>query len=79
MEAPQSAPEIELDRLVQEFREARKACNLPYHTITRELVAATIEKQKPELAAKLGTENIAFRVVIENGKPKLKAGLRKHN
>ncbi len=79
VEAPQSAPEIELDRLVQEFREARKACNLPYHTITRELVAATIEKQKPELAAKLGTENIAFRVVIENGKPKLKAGLRKHN
>lgn len=72
------APEVELDRIVQEFREARKACNMPYLNITRELVAASIEKKKPALAAKLGTENITFRVVIEEGKPKLKAGLRKH-
>lgn len=74
----QASPESDIDRLVSEFREARKACNLPYHTITRELVAATIDKQKPVLVAKLGTEHIAFRVVIEEGKPKLKAGLRKH-
>ena len=72
------ASEAELDRIVQEYREARKACDLPYHNITRERVAATIEKQKPLLAAKLGTENFAFRVVIEDGKPKLKAGLRKN-
>jgi len=70
--------ETDIDRLVHEFREARKACNLPVEKITRELVAASIEKQKPLLAAKLGTENFAFRVVIEDGKPKLKAGLRKH-
>lgn len=70
--------EPDIDRLVNEFREARKACNLPTENITRELVAATIEKQKPLLAAKLGTDHLAFRVVIENGKPKLKAGLRKH-
>ncbi|MDO9308677.1 MAG: MXAN_5187 C-terminal domain-containing protein [Deltaproteobacteria bacterium] len=69
---------IDLDRIVHEFREARKACNLPADKITRELVAATIEKQRPLLAAKLGTENFTFRVVIEDGKPKLKAGLRKH-
>jgi hypothetical protein len=72
------SPDAELDRIVAEFRDARKACNLPYHSITRELIAATIEKQKPALAAKLGTENFAFRIVIENGTPKLKAGLRKH-
>jgi hypothetical protein len=72
------SPESELDRIVHEFREARKACNLSYHNITRELLATTIEKQKASLAAKLGTENFAFRVVIEEGKPKLKAGLRKH-
>jgi hypothetical protein len=70
--------DADIDRLVHEFREARKACNLPVDKITRELVASTIEKQKPALAAKLGTEHIAFRVVIEDGKPKLKAGLRKH-
>jgi hypothetical protein len=70
--------EPDIDRLVHEFREARIACNLPVDKITRELVAKTIEKQKPILAAKLGTDHIAFRVVIEDGKPKLKAGLRKH-
>lgn len=75
---PATTAEADLDRIVHEFREARKACNLSVEKITRELVAATIEKQKPVLTAKLGTENYAFRVVIEDGKPKLKAGLRKH-
>jgi hypothetical protein len=68
----------DIDRLVHEFREARKACNLPVNAITREMIAATIEKQKPALVAKLGTENFVFRVVVEDGKAKLKAGLRKH-
>jgi len=77
-EAPFSSAEADLDRLVQEFREARTACNLSADKITRELISTTIEKQKPLLAEKLGTDNLAFRVVIENGKPKLKAGLRKH-
>lgn len=77
-DSPQATAESDLDRLVHEFREARKACNLPIDKITRELVAATIEKQKPALAAKLGTDHLAFRVVIEDGKPKLKAGLSKH-
>jgi hypothetical protein len=73
-----ASDDADIDRLVTEFREARKACNLPIDKITRELVAATIEKQKPALVAKLGTEHLAFRVVIAEGKPKLKAGLRKH-
>ena len=77
-DAPPQSAASDIDRLVTEFREARKACNLPSDKVTRELVEATIEKQKPLLAKKLGTDNIAFRVVIENGKPKLKAGLRKH-
>jgi hypothetical protein len=76
-DAPLPPVESDIDRLVNEFREARKACNLSTDKVTRELVESTIEKQKPLLAKQLGTENIAFRVVIENGKPKLKAGLRK--
>jgi hypothetical protein len=73
-----TSTESELDRIVNELREARKACHLPVEKITRELVAANIEKQRPSLVAKLGTENFVFRVVVEDGKPKLKAGLRKH-
>src|SRR6185369_10648297 len=75
-EALPTKAESDLDRLVHEFREARKACNLSVDKITRELIAATIERQRPTLAAKLGTENFVFRVVVEDGKPKLKAGLR---
>lgn len=69
--------DLELDRLLLELRNARKECNLPTESITRELIAATLEKQKPLIAAKLGTDNIAFRVVVEDGKPKLKAGIKK--
>ncbi len=77
-DATVASQDSDIDRLVREFREARKACNLPVDKITRELIEATIEKQKPALASKLGTDDFAFRVVIENGSPKLKAGLRKH-
>lgn len=69
--------ETELDRIVREFREARKLCSLPSDKVTRELIAASIEKQKPLLAAKLGSDNFTFKVVVEDGKPKLKARLRK--
>ena len=67
----------DLDRLFNEFREARKNCQLPFESLTKEMVAATLEKSKPALAAKLGTDNISFRIVVENGKPKIKAASRK--
>ena len=67
----------ELDRVFNELREARKNCHLPFESLTRDMVAATIEKSRPALIAKLGTEELSFRVVMENGKPKLKAGPRK--
>jgi hypothetical protein len=67
----------ELDRVFNELREARKNCHLPFESLTRDMVAATIEKSRPALIAKLGTEELSFRVVVENGKPKLKAGPRK--
>ena len=69
--------DLELDRIYYELREARKACHLPIEMLSRELVAATIEKSKAQLIAKLGTDNIVFRVVVENGKPKIKASQRK--
>jgi hypothetical protein len=68
---------LELDRIYFELREARKACHLPIETLSRELVAATIEKSKAQLIAKLGTDDVVFRVVVENGKPKIKASQRK--
>jgi len=67
----------ELERVYLEFREARKSCNLPVENLNRDQVAAAIERKKPALVARLGTEDLTFRVVVENGKPKIKARQRK--
>jgi len=77
-EAPKHPPvDPELDRIYIELREARKACNMPVDKLSIEMVAATLEKNKAALAAKLGTSNVIFRVVVEDGKPKIKASPRK--
>lgn len=78
-EEPFKSPSLdpELDRIFIELREARKACNLPVDNLTIEQVAATIEKSKAVLAARLGTSNMFFRVVVENGIPRIKASQRR--
>jgi hypothetical protein len=67
----------EMERIFFELREARKACHLPVDKFDIDMVASTIEKNKAALAAKLGTSDLVFRVVVENGKPKIKASQRK--
>jgi hypothetical protein len=67
----------ELDRIFIELREARKACNLPVDKLSIELLAAKIEKSKAALSARLGSVDLVFRVVVENGKPRIKASQRK--
>lgn len=67
----------ELDRIYHEYRDARLSCNLPVDNLSRDLVAATIKKSKLSLVARLGTEDLTYRVVVENGKPKIKASQRK--
>jgi len=67
----------ELDRIFHELREARKSCHLPVSKLSIEMVAATIEKSKAALVARLGTTDLVFRVVVEDGKPKIKASHRK--
>ena len=66
----------ELERIYNEYRQARQSCNLPVDNLSREMVVKTIEKSKPLLAARLGSDDLTFRVVVENGKPKIKARLR---
>lgn len=71
-----SPKETDLDRVYAELVEARRSCKLPVDSITREQLAATLDKQRPLLTQRLGTNEIQFRVVIEDGKPKIKAGTR---
>jgi hypothetical protein len=71
-----AAKDTELDRIYAELVEARRNCKLSIDGMTRQQLAETLDKQRPLLTQKLGTNEIQFRVVVENGKPKIKAGTR---
>jgi predicted RNase H-like nuclease (RuvC/YqgF family) len=70
-----SAREQEIERIYAELQEASRRCHLTA-AMSREQLAATLEKQRPVLVQKLGTNDIQFRVVVEDGKPKIKAGMK---
>jgi len=70
----QTSLDPELEQVYQELLKACKKCNLPLSSVSREKLAATLARQRPALSQKLGTDNIRFRVVIEGGKPRIKAG-----
>lgn len=63
----------EVLRLYQQYVKARKACHLPVETVTPNLIAAAIEKQKPAIINKYHCSNVEFKVVVEDGTPKIKA------
>ncbi len=71
-EKPQLSRNDDFERLYVELEKAGSGKAI----MTREQLAATLEKQRPVLVQKLGTEDIRFRVVVEDGKPKIKAGLK---
>ena len=64
---------LEVETLYHKFIEARNACHLPVSNITHEMIAAAIEKQKPIIIDKFKCSTVEFKVVIEEGMPKIKA------
>lgn len=73
-ERPVSAPDKGgLEHVYQHYLEARRSCNLPTDNISRENLFAVIEKQREQLKHKHHCSDVEFRVVVENGAPKLKA------
>ena len=74
--ADRHAPPAEnskLESVYQHYLEARRSCNLPTDTISRENMIAVIEKQRENLKNKYKCADVEFRVVIEDGAPKVKA------
>lgn len=63
----------QLEIVYQQYVNARLACNLPVDNVTREKLAEAINRQKPALMQKYGCRDVDFVVVIEGGKPSLKA------
>lgn len=65
--------ENDAEIVFQHYLEARKKCNLPTDNISRETLFTVIEKQRENLKSKHHCADVEFRVVIEDGMPKLKA------
>jgi hypothetical protein len=63
----------EMERIYQQYLAARKACNLPVEKISRDRIEQAIERQTPMIQEKYNCRDIDFVVVIEDGKPRLKA------
>jgi len=55
------------------YKEAAAACGQNVSGLTREKLDAAIRKQEAEVKRKLGVDRVNFKVVVENGKVKLKA------
>lgn len=64
---------LEVETIYHRLIEARNACHLPVSNITHEMIAAAIEKQKPIIIDKFKCSTVEFKVVIEEGVPKIKA------
>jgi len=56
----------------ENYLSARQACGQSTSGITRQKLDALMEKQRNQLASKLGCREVKFRVVVEGGKAKLK-------
>jgi hypothetical protein len=65
--------ENDIEIVFQHYLEARRKCNLSTDNLSRETMFAVIEKQREALKSKHHCADVEFRVVIENGAPKLKA------
>ena len=71
---PGAGPALDhIDHIYQDLVKARQSLNQPTAGITREKIAATLEKQLPALKEKYKGMQVEFKVVVENGQAKLKA------
>lgn len=71
--ASKPAERNDLDQLYGAWIEARKATGQPTTGLTREKLAAQLEQQAETIRKKFGAADVRFRVVVEDGKAKLKA------
>jgi len=66
-------PEAELERVYEAFVAAREATGQGSAGLSRERLAAQLESQAATLRQRFGVAEVRFRVVVEEGRAKLKA------
>jgi hypothetical protein len=68
--------EEKMDKLHSELVQARKSLNQSVEGLSKDKLQATIKKQLPELQKKHKGKKVDFKVVVEDGKAKLKATVK---
>jgi len=76
MERPAAKPG-QSSTLYNEYRQAAQACGQDVAGLTAERLAKVIARQEAALKARLGCEQVSFRVVVSDGKVKLKASAQR--
>lgn len=82
---PSTAPKLErtakksaIDQLTDAFIAARRQNGQETKSVSKERLAAMVKKQREAIAAKYGNDvKISFRVVVEDGKAKVKANVKR--
>jgi len=72
-----AAGEEGVDTIYRELLEARKTCGIEGTIPSRRQIATFLERQKSTIREKFGDREVEFRVVTEDGKPKIKARAKK--
>lgn len=72
-EPPTPQPDGDLDRLFQAWVDAREATGQGSAGLSRQRLADQLEQQKAALRQRFGVAEVRFRVVVEDGRAKLKA------
>jgi hypothetical protein len=64
--------ESQVDQVYREFTEACRLCNVTTSNITKDAISATLEKHRTAIREKYNCGDLEFRVLVEDGKPKIK-------
>ena len=67
----------DLNTLFESYQAAARACGQHVENLTRDKLQAAIRRQEAALKDRLGCEKVDFRVVVSDGKVKLKASARR--
>jgi len=70
-----AAPGGGVDALFDAYLEAARACGQSVAGLSKQRLANVVAKQESQLRERTGCEKVKFRVVVQGGKVKLKAGV----
>ena len=65
-----------LDRVIEQLKNARQECGIATEEKDIDSLREMLRSRAVEIAGKSGARRVEFRVTIEGGKPKVKAGLK---